>query len=302
MSIVDAVEKAKRLKKERDAVVKATGRRAIEPNLEETHPHRQEETHAHRQSVSLAPGRVSTTPPVESVVFPQRPYSVEACSNHRIIVPDAPSELLKAATSPYRILRTRILQRCRANSWSVLGLTSAGPSEGKSVTALNLAISVAREGNSEVFLLDLDMRNPSIWRYLGARPDRQLKDFFRGTASAQDVLYSPGITNLVVAGSIEPDSDASELLASAQLEELLTYLKRIANNPLIIVDLPPVVNTDDALVAAPRMDAIAVVASEGVTRRDSLDTALGLLADFTLAGVILNQSMESLGSDYYGAY
>jgi Mrp family chromosome partitioning ATPase len=105
-----------------------------------------------------------------------------------------------------------------------------------------------------------------------------------------------------LAGTVLGVGNASELLATDHLEELLTFIKEISPNPLIVCDLPPVVNTDDALVVAPRIDALALVVTEGCTRRDSLQRTLDLLSDFPLAGIILNQSYESLGSEYYGHY
>jgi Mrp family chromosome partitioning ATPase len=69
---------------------------------------------------------------------------------------------------------------------------------------------------------------------------------------------------------------------------------------LILIDLPPVLSTDEALVVAPRADAMFLVVAEGVTRRDGLAKAIDLLSDFTVGGVILNRSSEQMGGDYYG--
>jgi Mrp family chromosome partitioning ATPase len=145
------------------------------------------------------------------------------------------------------------------------------------------------------------MRNPSICRYLGCTPPRELTEYFLGQAEAGDVLFSPGLDKLTLSGSNVPVANASELLSSDRLEGMIDFIRQASPNPLILLDLPPAVNTDDALVVAPRLDAMVLVVSEGVTRRDELETALRLLADFPLAGVVLNKSLESIGSDYYGA-
>ena len=288
MSIVDALEKAKRLAETRadPARQKLQKRRAPARSL----------------AGSLANDRTRPVSDREKVEFPALNYDLAACGSNRIIVPGVEPYLAQAAPS-YRMLRTRILQRCRANNWSILAITSPGPGEGKSVTALNLAISIAREGNQDTFLIDLDMRNPSICKYLGVSPPAASIDaFFAGKASARDLFFTVGLEGLAVAGSTAGFPNASELLATNHLEELVTVIKELSPNPMIVCDLPPVVNTDDALVVAPRMDALALVVSEGCTRRDSLQQALELLSDFPLVGVILNQSYESLGSEYYGAY
>src|SRR5580704_7665785 len=74
-----------------------------------------------------------------------------------------------AAVAAYRMLRTRLLQRARTNDWRVIAVTSAGSNDGKTLTAINLALSMAREKSREIVLLDLDMRNPSVCRALGVR-------------------------------------------------------------------------------------------------------------------------------------
>src|SRR5690606_13880634 len=99
-----------------------------------------------------------------------------------------------------------------------LALTSATPGDGKTCTALNLAISLAREGNQDVFLIDCDMRNPSVCRYLGVAPRAEIRDYFMGTASSQDLLFSVGIERLAVGGGTLSNDDASELLSNGRLE------------------------------------------------------------------------------------
>jgi protein-tyrosine kinase len=198
------------------------------------------------------------------------------------------------------MLRTRILQRTRSNRWSTIGVTSPGPGEGKSVTALNLAVALAREGNSTVFLLDLDMRNPKMCEYLGVFPSTDINDCFTGDARPEDVLFSIGIDHLLLAGTRTPTTEASELLATEHLEELFDYIRQIAPDPLILVDLPPLLSTDDAIIVAPKVDSVLLVLSEGKSRRDNAAKALDLLSEFKLAGIVLNRSHSTV-SDYYSS-
>ncbi len=290
MSIVDAILKAKLMRKGRDPEPP----RRIAPTLPP----------AAMQAKSVAreqPAAAAPLPVFERVEFKRVDYDLAECVANRIAVPGAEQQLMQVALPPYRMLRARVLQLCRTNNWSTLAITSPGPGEGKSVTALNLAISIAREGNYDVFLLDLDMRNPSIGRYLGILPPTDIIDFFNGKIPAKDVLFSVGIDRLVLGGGAAVTSNASELLATGRLVELLGFIRRSAPNPLVLIDLPPVVNTDDALVVAPNVDATVVVATEGKTRRDSLQRAMELLADYSVGGIILNRSLESIGTEYYGA-
>lgn len=290
MSIVDAIRRAKQLGREREAGM-ARPQPAENPRVEidaDIHPAKHLDI----------PEPVVSVPRPE---FPELPFNLRICTEKHIIVPGIDEEMSQKASPSYRMLRTRLLQRCRNNRWSTLAITSPGPGEGKSVTSINLAISIAREGNHDVFLIDLDMRNPSVCRYLGITPKHDVTDFFSGNVAANDVFFGIGVERLTLAGGTLGTTHASELLATDHLEQLLAYIRSISSNSLVLIDLPPIVNTDDALIVAPRVDATVLVVSEGITKRDSLDRAIGLLADFKVAGVVLNRTNESVGSEYYGS-
>lgn len=220
---------------------------------------------------------------------------------HRALLPDFSRADDHRATAAYRMLRTRLLHRMRTSKWTTIAITSPGAGEGKSVTSLNLALNVARERSMDVFLIDLDLRKPTICAQLGVAPRREIIDYFAGTFSPAETFFSIGVENLAIAGGLECTDDASELLATERFDEMIRYCESISTNPCIIIDLPPLLVTDEALLIAPRVDAVLMVVAEGRTRRDSLVRAKQMLADFTLVGVVLNRSLESFGIDsYYG--
>jgi Mrp family chromosome partitioning ATPase len=228
-------------------------------------------------------------------------FDTDACEKSHILLADGKrGDDAARADAAYRMLRGRVQHRIRASGWSCIGFTSPGPGEGKTITTLNLAICIAREKQRPVYLLDLDMRSPSVLSYLGVQAPRSLARYFSEDLTPEQVLFSTAIENLSIAGASEPVANASEMLATPRLEALLAYIRRRSPDGLIIVDLPPVMSTDEALVVAPRTDAMFVVASEGRTRRDGLKRTLDLLSDFTVAGIILNRSSEDVGGDYYG--
>jgi protein-tyrosine kinase len=233
------------------------------------------------------------------VDLPVLEYDRQACARHHILVPDSVGPSNPAALSAYRHLRTRVLHRARANSWSVLGVSSPGPGQGKTVTSVNLAMTIARERNNNVFLLDLDLRNPGICRYLGVQPPHELRDYFNGTADAKSTLFSIGLENLTIAGGLTGLDTSSELLSSGHVEDLFAYIREVAPQPLIIVDMPPVLTNDDALVLAPKVDATLVVVSQGLSRRDAVHQTMELIQEFNVAGVVMNRA-RSLIADYYG--
>jgi protein-tyrosine kinase len=208
-----------------------------------------------------------------------------------------------AAVAAYRMLRTRLLHRARANDWRVIAVTSAGPNDGKTLTALNLALSMAREKSREIILLDMDMRNPSVCRTLGVHPPHDLRNYLERGGDVRHLFFTVGSDNLLIAGSTRPTQHASELLGSPRFEELLGTLRQGAVDPVVLIDLPPVLLTDDALVVAPKVDATLLVASEGVTGRADFTKALAMLAEFPMAGVVLNRASETTpGYEYHYDY
>jgi capsular exopolysaccharide synthesis family protein len=238
-------------------------------------------------------------PPPRKLAFPQLQVDRALAERNRIALPESRLAGNAHVGAAYRMVRTRLLHTVNTNNWTTLAITSPEAGEGKSLTAINLALNVARDRTTSVFLIDLDMRNPSVCRYLGVQPPRELTGFFAGQAGAEGMFFSIGPENLAIAGSTSTTGFASELLAGRRLEDLIDYVKSVADNPLILIDLPPVLLTDEALLVAPRVDATLLVVSEGRTRRDSLVRAKTLLADFTSAGVILNRSSENLGARGY---
>jgi capsular exopolysaccharide synthesis family protein len=245
--------------------------------------------------------------PVEAGVLPASQIQARrvafdphtARENRLLLSSSVPED--RGTVAAYGMLRTRILHRARAKGWQTIGVTSAAPRDGKSLTAVNLALSLAREANNVVVLLDLDMRNPSVCRTLGITPQAELRDYFElRVDTPADLFMSIGIENLLIAGNLTATQNSAELLASSRLEELLQFIRAATTNPLIVIDLPPVLSPDDALVVAPRIDAIVMVASEGITPRADLQRASELLADFPIAGVVLNRSTDATQKYGYG--
>lgn len=279
MTIIEAaLEKTKSMRAQQ-----RQGRIADPGATQQMHPHRVPE-----------PGVVPITQ-----IQPQRvAFDPQAARENRLLLGSSVAED-RGIVAAYGMLRTRILHRVRSHNWRTIGVTSAAPKDGKSLTAVNLALSLAREKNNVIALLDLDMRNPSVCRTLGITPPIELRDYFEGRVEPNnDLFMSIGVENLIIAGNVTATQNSAELLASSHLEELLAFIQGATTNPLIVIDLPPVLSPDDALVVAPRIDCIVLVASEGVTPRADLLKAGEVLADFPIAGLVLNRSTDA--SQRYG--
>jgi protein-tyrosine kinase len=200
----------------------------------------------------------------------------------------------RPAAQAYRMLRTQVLQRARVHRLSAIGVISAANGEGKTLTAINLALGLAAEPNQSVLLLDLDLRRPRIARTLNLPLDQGLEAWFAGTAKLEDLWCGlEGAERLFVLPTLAPVPDSSEALARAGTTRMLQDLKDRDPGRLMIVDLPPVLLSDDALTIAPRLDAVVLVVTEGRTRREDVSRTLELLGNTRVIGTVLNQSTES---------
>ncbi len=206
----------------------------------------------------------------------------------------------RSAITAYKMLRTRTLQRMRANDWRTLIVTSAAAGEGKTLTACNLAVSISNDVNQAVVLVDLDLQRSALPEYFGLDVQASIGDYLTGNAELDDIVYSPaGLDRLVIIPNREPVPNSSDLLASPRMRDLLKWLAEQGPETICIFDMPPVLACDDVLAFSPYADAILMVVSEGMTERNSLARTMEMLGDRKLLGVVLNQSREGGSVSYY---
>jgi protein-tyrosine kinase len=207
-----------------------------------------------------------------------------------------------SAVRAYKILRTRITKRLEAQQWRSFGVTGLSPGDGKTLTSINLAITLAQNVNTWVFLVDLDLRRGQVARSLGltgSQGEAGLSDYLLGDASVDDIIYTPGIERLAIVPNFQPIADSSEALMTARMGELLQALERETPRRIIIFDLPPLLASDDVLAFAPQVDSMLLVVAEGSTGRSQLESAKETLSEMNLLGVVLNKSAETSETDYY---
>ncbi|WP_120003297.1 polysaccharide biosynthesis tyrosine autokinase [Nesterenkonia muleiensis] len=197
----------------------------------------------------------------------------------------------------FRSLRTN-LQFIELDGGKVFTITSSVSREGKSTTAVNLAIALADAGKNTI-LIDGDLRKPKVAEYLGIEGAVGLTDVLIGRADVEDVFQQWGDRPLLVlpAGKIPPNP--SELLGSQQMRTLLDTVAETAD--AVIIDAPPLLPVTDAAVLATETDgAIVAVAASRITRQQ-LSQALDNLENVgaKVAGIALTM-IPTRGADAYG--
>ena len=160
------------------------------------------------------------------------------------------------------------------------------------LTAINLAIVLARDVNSWVFLVDLDLQRPQMAPYLGMSFDKGLSDYLGGQASFDDIVYEIGVDRLAVIPNARPLEQSSELLGSPRMQELCRSLAAEVPRRIVIFDMPPLLLSDDVIKSMPNVDGLLFVVSEGRTQRATLQQAREIMPEDKLIGIMLNRSAE----------
>jgi len=242
---------------------------------------------ADRSAAPLAPGEAIDLAHVRKVAA-----NPVAMTYNRVLTPVATEP---GAQSAYSMLRTRVMQRMRPNGWRTLGMFAAGADEGKTLTAINLAISIAAEVGQQVVLVDLDLRRPTVYKYLGVaeRDFIGLADYLDGRCdNIRELFVCPQIEGLTCILNATPMDRSSDALASPRARKMIEDVRRLTPGAIVLFDLPPLLVTDDALVVAPLLDATLLIAAEGRTKRAELIAAKQILREFPVIGTLLNMSAE----------
>ncbi len=203
----------------------------------------------------------------------------------------------------YDMLRAQVLQEMDKNSWQFLAVTSPTVASGKTVTACNLAMSVARLPERSVLLIDMDLRKPKVADYLGLKIDSGILSVLeeRKTLSQALIEASIGPSKLLVLPGEIAASTSSEWMASQTMGTLLQTIKRDFRSRTVIFDLPPMLIGDDVLSILPRMDAVLLVTGVGTTSVADIKECQKHLQRSNVIRVVVNKVTDS-ADDYYAYY
>ena len=208
----------------------------------------------------------------------------------------------EAVAERYRRLRSKLeISREEAGTAAkVILVTSSVPDEGKTTTAINLALAFAEERQRSTLLVDLDLRRPSVGRYLTPPPSLGLSEMLGDGVGLDHAIIAlkPGRLHVLPAG--RPASNPTELLRSAALGATIEELRRRFD--WVVIDTPPCVPFSDATVLQPLVDGTLLVVRAGVTAKATVERALESLEAGPMLGVVLNDVVPTPVDRYYYRY
>jgi Mrp family chromosome partitioning ATPase len=243
-------------------------------------------------SPDFSAARAANGPPSKISYSGTRVFTPAAdhLENNRIFPPGS----TEPAALAFRMLRTQVLQRMDANGWRTLAIFSPGTNDGKTTTAVNLAVTLASDQLHTVLLVEFDFKRPTLASRFGLAPGFGSDDALSGKAGVQDCLYhAAGFDRLVLMPARMTLANSSEVLAGPRSRDVVSELRARYPERIVLFDLPPVLAADDALSFAPLVECGLVVAAEGRTRRKDLVRTIELLRKTPLVGTVLNRAADA---------
>jgi Mrp family chromosome partitioning ATPase len=211
--------------------------------------------------------------------------------SHRIIAHNAADP----RSNCFDMLRTQILQSMDKQNWQFLAVTSPTPGCGKTVTAVNLALSIACQPERSVLLVDMDLPRPHVASTLGVRCQHGLLSVLDGRVALSDAMIQARIDNyrFVVLPTETPILGSSELIVSRAMSSLLQAIKRDFRTWTVILDMPPMLSSDDVIAMLPQIDCVLLVAAVGNSTVSEIKECNRHLQTTEVVRLVLNKSAES---------
>ncbi|MBJ6723670.1 XrtA-associated tyrosine autokinase [Geomesophilobacter sediminis] len=237
-----------------------------------------------------APAAPPVFTPPERTLTPSHPFLVN------LLDPRSP------AAEEYRKLKGTLVKLTKGEKFrNTLMVTSAVPNEGKSLTALNLAISLAQELDYTVLLIDGDLRRPSLHRYLDVEEGPGLGDVLLGEADIPETLVATGIGKLSIMRAGRPVENPAELFSSQKMRGLVEEMKNRYPDRFIIFDTPPLLPFAETRSLANLVDGVLFVVMERLASQANIREGIESLKGCPLLGIVYNAATlgESDHTYYY---
>ncbi len=220
------------------------------------------------------------------------PYLVTATN------PDSP------VSEEYRKLKSMVVKLTKMDDFNnTILITSSLGGEGKSITALNLAITLAHEYDHTVLLVDVDFRQPSINKYLNIEADIGLGDCLLENRDLSEAIIKTNIGKLSILPAGKHITNPVEILLSDRMKEIMYELKERYTDRYVILDAPPVLPFAETHHLASLVDGVIFVIKEGHAPLKSINESINLLKDSKILGIVYNNAyVDRFDGHYYYYY
>ena len=219
-----------------------------------------------------------------------------------------PSQARSQLAEQMRIIKRPLLANARGESAqqisraNLIQVVSAMPGEGKTFFAVNLAMSIAREVDLSVLLVDADVLRPSVLARCGVEPSRGLMDVLKTPSlDLADVMLRTNVPKLTLLPAGTANSQSTELLASTAMERLLDELASRFPDRIIVFDAPPLIPTTESRVLASRVGQVVMVVEAGKTTHAQVTQAYAAVEQCPVVLSVLNRASGNSG-EAYGYY
>jgi len=238
------------------------------------------------EEANLAVAEIASTAP-EIYRTPSVNVSPALLERERILPPGAGG----AHGAAYKLLRTQALKRLSLLGANTLAVISPSSADGKTLTAINLAIAIAATTGRTALVVDFDLRNPSLHRRFGFEPTVGVEECLETRRPIHEALVKiAGYERLTLLPARARVEQSSELLTANRVGELVTEMRTRYTNRVILFDLPPVLMADDVIAFSQHIQAALLVVGERHTKLEDVTRSLELLRDTPVIGTVLNQS------------
>ncbi len=189
----------------------------------------------------------------------------------------------------YKILKTQIQQLLNQRGWNTIMITSAHHGEGKTLTSINLAFAFAQDHTHTVMLMDCDLKQQQVHKYLGINNDHGIADYLIANYPLKDLIIWPGVDKFTFISGGQKVIDSTELLNSPRMASLVQEIKTRYDNRFIIYDTPPLLEDADAMAFLPIVEGVLIIIEAGKTPKKSIEKSLDMIPKEKFMGFVLNR-------------
>ncbi|WP_286292371.1 XrtA-associated tyrosine autokinase [Methylomarinovum tepidoasis] len=250
----------------------------------------------------FVPEAAKPPPPVSK---PQIVVNRERLQERGMLSPDAAEGQL---AEEYRMIKRPLLMNAFGEGAEVIPhanlilVTSSLPGEGKTFTAVNLALSIAAERDKTVLLIDADVVKPAASRLFDAHERPGLIDVLERERPLADVLLRTDIPKLTLLPAGRHHTHATELLASEEMQRLAREISQRYPDRVVVFDSPPLLATTQASVLATHVGQVVLVVEAEATPQYIVKEAADMLSTCEVVGCVLNKTQQGFGLGYYAYY